>query len=103
VGREVFRGYRITTLLLRETYTINRKIMKYEEAKVKSLNVEWETELSDMQFNGDTVDIVPSEPVCYYDNNNDSQSYVPAFYVDKELAEHIVKLHNDSLRETGKE
>lgn len=70
--------------------------MTYKEAQEKALSVRWKTSIC---FSGEECwckVIEPEEPIK--DNHGEDIYIVPSGSISKEYAEHIVKLHNNSLK-----
>jgi hypothetical protein len=76
--------------------------MTYQEARKESLSVEWKTVTCQQGEKCWCRMIEPSTPILYKENEEDEELH--EYYVchsgalDKETAEHIVKVHNESLK-----
>ena len=69
--------------------------LTYQEAQEKSLTVRWKTEMCPQKEACWCRLIVPEEPISDKDGN---EIYIAGSgCIQKEHAEHIVKIHNESL------
>lgn len=73
--------------------------MTYEEARKKALSVKWKINEC---FSGEGCWcrlIEPEEPIIYNTNGEIEETYAIAHSgcIEKDIAEYLVKLHNDSL------
>jgi len=76
--------------------TENFEIMNYKEAIEYSLTVRWKTTLCESQ--GDSCWCRIIEPEEEIKDDDDNEIYIASSgKIPKEYAEHIVKIHNESL------
>lgn len=71
--------------------------MTHEEAYAKAKGVKWKVEPC---FSGEECwcrIIVPAEPINYGPDNVEEVCIVSSAAINKEMAEHIVKVHNLSI------
>ena len=70
--------------------------MTYQEAQQEALKVEWETGICPQGEECWCRNIRPKTPIIH--DNDDTFYICNGGAIDKEIAEHIVKIHNDSLK-----
>lgn len=73
--------------------------MEYLEAQKKSMEVEWEIGFCNQGESCWCRTIKPKDPVLYQDGEEESEYWiVNPGSIGKEITEHIVRVHNESLR-----
>lgn len=73
--------------------------MKYQQAREQSLNVEWITDDCPTGKECWCRVIKTKTPIFFEDGGMEEEYYIASSgTIDKSTAEHIVKLHNESLK-----
>lgn len=73
--------------------------MKFLDAREKSLSVKWVVDTCPQGEKCWCRTIRCEEPIYYEDGESEEEYYViDGGKVDKDVVEHIVKLHNDSIK-----